>query len=224
VATGDVGVRDLVERYIVSGAIKQARLMCLLNEDEGWTADIDRGVLTIGRFSFHAEVVGTASEEDGSFLWSWEHPSIPPARASLARRVRERGEALRIPELIEAEVRLDDLGPLEAAVVALGLSEADAWWFGDTDAAAVVFLIQDDALASAHYDLGAFGTLLGDLIAATPFDHRRAFDHFAERPVADVQVEHQPDGYLLARGSEHLAVRFDDVGRIIEVAGTTSPP
>jgi uncharacterized protein DUF6882 len=199
-----------VEDHVVASACKQARLASILGEDESWTADIDTGVLTIGPYTFSAEVAGSAAQ--GTFLWGWDHPSVPPERASLARRIHSR--AAGVPELSEAEVVLD---PVAAAIVSVGLADADAWWFGEAGEATVLFLIADEQLARVPYTLFPLPLLISELTGALAFDHRRAFERFAAAPLPGIEVVSEGDGMRLCCGEDRVSVRFDDLGRITEL-------
>jgi hypothetical protein len=63
-----------------------------------WDADLDAGTITFT----HAEkrlvvtapvqVIGTYNTEDGSWLWGWDHPSVPEPLGEHARRVRDFGQ------------------------------------------------------------------------------------------------------------------------------------
>lgn len=63
-----------------------------------WDADLEAGTLTFTnprgwRIVAPVQVVGTRNTADGTFLWGWDHPSVPvPLRAD-AERVRAFGAA-----------------------------------------------------------------------------------------------------------------------------------
>jgi hypothetical protein len=69
-----------------------------LGSETAWHLDMHAGTL---RFTFAdgrervcpVQVVGTYNTADGSFLWGWDHPSVPEPLRRAARRVCELGEA-----------------------------------------------------------------------------------------------------------------------------------
>jgi len=71
-----------------------------------WAADLKAGTITftneeMGLVATAAvQVVGTLNTEDGSWLWGWDHPSVPEALAQHARRVRAFGEQYGLEELV----------------------------------------------------------------------------------------------------------------------------
>lgn len=67
-----------------------------LGTEATWDADLNAGTLTL-RFADGRELVrpmrpvGTWNSRDGSFLWAWDHPSIPSPRRDAAMRARRWG-------------------------------------------------------------------------------------------------------------------------------------
>jgi hypothetical protein len=53
-----------------------------LGQGESWAADLDAGTIVFSftdgtTVSAEIQVVGTYNTVDGTFLWGWDHPSIP---------------------------------------------------------------------------------------------------------------------------------------------------
>lgn len=67
------------------------------------------------------QIIGTYNPKDGTFLWGWDHPSVPAELAVAAKRLRAWGEANGVEEMTRR------LGPM---------SEARAWEY--TSLAAVL--------------------------------------------------------------------------------------
>ena len=63
-----------------------------------WNADLDAGTITFTNaekglvVTAPVQVVGTYNTEDGTWLWGWDHPSVPASLGEHARRVRDFGE------------------------------------------------------------------------------------------------------------------------------------
>ncbi len=78
-----------------------------------WAVDLEAGAITFKTrkgwtVSAPVQVVGTRLTTDGSWLWAWDNPSIPPARAADALRVRAFGarqgiDALTLPKIPASE-------------------------------------------------------------------------------------------------------------------------
>lgn len=69
-----------------------------LGQEANWNVDLNEGWL---RWSFEGgrvmqadvQVIGTHSTRDGSFLWGWDHPSVPEPLRLAAQGLRAWGEA-----------------------------------------------------------------------------------------------------------------------------------
>ncbi|TGX55257.1 hypothetical protein E5A73_06275 [Sphingomonas gei] len=90
-----------------------------LGSGESWAADLEAGTITFvnargWEITAPVQVVGTLNTTDGTWLWGWDHPSVPAPVSGHAGLVRDFGakhglEAL-TTRMIEA-------------------SEADGWTF-----------------------------------------------------------------------------------------------
>ena len=80
-----------------------------LGQEQQWNVDLTKGQI---RWTFAdgtlatagIQVVGTMNPQDGTFLWGWDHPSVPPALADHAAKVKAYGEHHHIPVLLERKV------------------------------------------------------------------------------------------------------------------------
>jgi len=97
-----------------------------LGKDERWDVDLSAGTI---KWTFsdriveaQAELIGTYSESDGSFLWGWKHPSAPEGSAVAATAVKAHRDAHGLSELQVAKLncKLDDCWPLSAVAVLIG--------------------------------------------------------------------------------------------------------
>lgn len=68
-----------------------------LGKEDHWSADLDAGTITFhfknGKVANASiQVVGTYNQSDGTFLWGWDHPSVPGKLRHHAQLAREWGE------------------------------------------------------------------------------------------------------------------------------------
>lgn len=68
-----------------------------LGSETRWNLDMNAGALQLafsdGReLRFPVQIIGTYNRQDGTFLWGWDHPSVPEPLRRAARRMREYGE------------------------------------------------------------------------------------------------------------------------------------
>jgi len=78
-----------------------------------WSVDLDAGTIEFQNdkgwtISAPVQVVGTYNTLDNTFLWGWDHPSVPPERAASARLVREFGERHGLDLLTTRLVEVDE--------------------------------------------------------------------------------------------------------------------
>ncbi len=82
--------------------------------EAAWAVDLDVGTLT---FSFAdgrvvtapVQVIGTYNTEDGTWMWGWDHPSVPAARAADARTVKAFGEKHGVADLTTRKMAVYEL-------------------------------------------------------------------------------------------------------------------
>lgn len=91
-------------------------------EEERWEVDMEKGRLVLhfadGTVaSAPIQVVGTYQRADSSFLWAWEHPSVPP-------------ELARHAEITKAWAGINQLGQFTTAKPQC--TEDEAWDFAAT--------------------------------------------------------------------------------------------
>ena len=202
----DPQIAALVEEHAVAAALKAARLDAVTG-DGPWSASLADGTLTLSGRTLHAELLGTFSDANGTFLWAWDHPSAPAGRTTLAERVRDAGRERGIGSLAAAYVPGEVLAPNEAAILGLALADGDAWWFGPGEQLAVL-LIRDDALAAEPWSLVELPRMLMDLAPALGIDARRALAAFAAAPLPGLTAEPDgPDAFVVRSAAE--ASRID---------------
>lgn len=83
-------------------ALKRDILLSIFaGEPFDWAADLDAGTITFTSatrvVTAPVQVIGTYNSLDGTFLWGWDHPSIPNPRRAHAGIARRFGEAHDLP-------------------------------------------------------------------------------------------------------------------------------
>lgn len=93
-----------------------------LGSADRWDADLERGLIT---FSFEdliatapIQVVGTYNTDDGTFLWGWDHPSVPEPLRQHAELARAWGQAHGLPAYTTRKVRCTEDQAWDHAAVA----------------------------------------------------------------------------------------------------------
>jgi hypothetical protein len=103
--------------------------------EKTWSADLDRGVI-----EFHLEggktvsapvqVIGSYNTDDGTFLWGWDHPSVPPDLARHANLARVWGEEMVSPAFTSRKVMCSEDDAWSFAAVANRLGEGNGVYRG----------------------------------------------------------------------------------------------
>lgn len=113
-----------------------------LGQEENWSADLDAGTIV---FTFadgttataNIQVVGTYNTQDGTFLWGWDHPSVPEELRAHAKLAREWGEANNVNDFTERMVECSEDDAWQFAAVANRLANANGVYRGPAGTALV---------------------------------------------------------------------------------------
>ncbi|CAO3936782.1 DUF6882 domain-containing protein [Achromobacter mucicolens] len=116
-----------------------------LDEAEQWSVDMDSGLIVFqlpGAVVATApvQIVGTSNSEDGSFLWGWDHPSVPAELAEHAQLALAFGRAHGLHAYTTRKVDCDDSLAWEFAAVAMRLGEASGTYRAQASETAHVWM------------------------------------------------------------------------------------
>jgi len=117
-----------------------------------WAADLDAGTLTFtapdGRVATASvQVVGTYNIDDGSFLWGWDHPSVPPGLDRAAQAAKAWGEANGEALLTTRKLEVTEAQCWEFTALACQLVDAAGGYRGPAGSA-LVFMTYDDLVVA----------------------------------------------------------------------------
>lgn len=108
-----------------------------------WAVDIDAGTITFTSGDRQAvapvQIVGTLNDADSTWMWGWDHPSVPADLAEHARAVRAYGERHGIAQLTTRIVPVTQEEAWDFAAVADLLGHAQCAYRGPAGNA-VVFM------------------------------------------------------------------------------------
>lgn len=99
-----------------------------------WSVDLDKGAIEFAAASYIAsapvQVIGTYNSRDGTFLWGWDHPSIPESRRNDAKLARQFGELHGLSQYTTRKVTCTEAEAWQFAAVASYLSGATGTYRG----------------------------------------------------------------------------------------------
>lgn len=116
-----------------------------LDDAEQWSVDMDSGLIVFqlpGGMVATApvQIIGTSNSEDGSFLWGWDHPSVPAELAEHAQLALAFGRAHGLQAYTTRKVACDDAQAWEFAAVAMRLGEANGTYRAQASETAHVWM------------------------------------------------------------------------------------
>jgi hypothetical protein len=207
-----------------SFAFDRQLLLADLIGDLDWAYDLQTGILSFGdRFQWRAEVLGTESEETGTWLWAWANDAsdIPTNQQGASLKLKSLGEEHDIAEFTEPMMPLDHADGHAFASIAVGEGLGKAYYRGPYDGGAAFLLITDERLQlQVEQPLQRILTVFPQAISSMELaDHREALRGYLEH--YGFEPENEGDALLLRQqGQEVLRAEFDEQGRLRELKGT----
>ena len=215
---------ELFHRHAAASFDKQLYLGDLLGKLP-WQFDLSSGVLSFGdRFKFPTQILGTESEGDQSWLWAWANrdSGIPDPHLRSARELQRLGKQDGIGEFTQPSLALETANGHVLAMIASGICSTAAYYRGPYEGGAVFLLIQAGAFERNIPSPGArIAFVFSELIMKFELDHRKAFlgymEYYRMRVAGD-------DARMTAEApnGERLTAEFDQMGRLIQIKGSTA--
>jgi hypothetical protein len=102
-----------------------------------WSVDLDAGTITFASatrsVTAPVQVIGTYNRLDGTFLWGWDHPSVPEPRRADARLARRFGQLQNLPAFTTRLIECTEEEAWSFTAVALYLSGAQGAYRGPAE-------------------------------------------------------------------------------------------
>lgn len=124
-----------------------------LSEWERYDYYQDEGLIKFssnGRVGLVADmqVVGSTSNETGTWLWAWDNPSIETRVQTLSREVLALGKAKGFKQLVEPKWKGDERDGWEMTAVAAFISQADGAYRSPSERGALFLVLTNPRLVS----------------------------------------------------------------------------
>jgi hypothetical protein len=106
-----------------------------LGEESDWAADLEAGTLTFTfadgtKATAPIQVIGTYNSRDGTFLWGWDHPSVPDELRLHSELARKWGVENAQPKYTARKVSCSEEEAWEFTAVAARLAKANGAYRG----------------------------------------------------------------------------------------------
>ncbi len=215
-------------KHVAATFDKQLFLDDTVGELDGWEFDMETGILDFGgEHQWNAQVLGTESEESGTWLWAWanEGSQIPDEVLVAAKSLRKLGEDNGLDELCMARLPVDQYDGHFWSTIATGLCKADAYYRGSYEGGAVFLLIKDDRYYREIADpLGRLRIVFLQAISTYTIGNQKdALLGHVE--FLGLSIEMQGEGVLIKdNNGNQLVAEFDDKSRLTSLAGTIGHP
>lgn len=131
-----------------------------------WQADINAGTLIFQSPNGMAvacdlQMVGTYDTTDGTFLWAWDHPSVPQHLSAHAALVRDYGEKANIESLRQQPARVTEQECWEFAALACHFADAQGAYRGPAGSTMVFFTFGEPRISRRDQPRGIIGRIAG---------------------------------------------------------------
>jgi hypothetical protein len=123
-------------------------------DEASWNADLDAGTIEFRNrkgmvITAPVQVVGTYNTEDGTWLWGWDHPSVPEPIAAHARLAKDFGERYGLEEYTTRKIECGEDLAWEFAAVACHLAGAQGAYRGPSGPTMVFMTFGTVTIAAA---------------------------------------------------------------------------
>jgi len=127
---------------------------CGLGSETRWNLDMNAGTLQLsfadGReLHFPVQIIGTYNTENGTFLWGWDHPSVPEPLRRAARRMHEYGKREGFERLTTRTLACTENDAWEFTAAAALLDGVTGAYRGDAGGKMVYMSFDADAVSAA---------------------------------------------------------------------------
>jgi hypothetical protein len=221
-------MQALFEEHVGLALSRQRDLTARIG-DWRWDFAMDQGTMTFGKaglFGFggkqivsECQVLGTESESQGTWLWSWANTQsgIPSPLLRAAEALRERGARDGVPELTERSIDLEEWDGHRIAMIASGLSgDCAGYYRGPYPGGALFVLLTGPTLVTpVDKPVLRFVSIGPELLAGfTITDHRRAARGLARG--LGLRVE-EGESWTVSGPDGAAKISFDAHGRITNI-------
>lgn len=187
--------------------------------NRNWNFSMDSGQLSFGKrgifdkpLVFDVQILGTASQDSGTWLWSWANESVPESLASASLFLRENGGLAEF-STPQFPLNFEDADEHRIAMTSVGVLGGDAYYRGPYEGGAACFLLRDPRLRLGAPDVIHISTLFPQLISSlSVLNHRAAFMGYLQESQIEPRME--GDAVRVEIDGSSLLATFDTSNRL----------
>ena len=225
----------LQDRYDHLAAIafdKQLALGDMLGDDHEWTFDMQTGMLGFtgpevqrGPLAFPAQVLGSESALDGTWMWAWANQAsnIPAALTAVSRQMCDYGQRELVPELAIPKLPLRGFDGHVLAMVVSGLVGASFYYRGPYDNGAVFLMVKVPWFPERPPSIAArIPRVMAELLQSTaipPSNHDATIVDYLAWYGAQIHRRPSPQGSEIAGrlADGDVIASVDQAGRLLHI-------
>lgn len=216
---------DHFETHAASAFARQLALADVIGE-RSWDLDLDEGQIKFGDdLSFPAQVLGSHSFSDDTWLWAWANTAadLPEHVLHASKALRSVGGRLGLQELTERKFGFGAVTDHMLAMLCSGLSAGTAYFrapYGQGAAFVLLSGLPPQVLAPVPGPRAI--TVITDVISQFEVHHRKMAGAFLDQQGFKTT---QSNGSLKATRPDgaNIEISFDHAARIKEVTGMVKP-
>lgn len=230
-----VTIEDAINEHICAAFDRQLEFAEFLGENYNWNIDVTAGTLTLTTpqqdYVLAMQLLGTESEADGTWLWSWANDAsnLPPESIHAALRVKAAGEIYSIREMHDATpFQVDDtVNGHTLSLMASGLTVADCYHRCPYQGGALFVLVFDEnyrAFIEQRRETEGFNaiariaTRFPQIISSVPVtNHHRALAAYMKYYGMEITDELDSLTGTLPSG-ENIVATFDNLNRLTDLS------
>ncbi len=217
-------LEELLEPFAAIGYEKQLRFQQAIG-NLAWEFDMQKGKIKFDkRHSFPAQIIGTFSKSQETFMWSWAniHSGIPEHHLKQAKAMKSYGEDQGIVDLFEDSFKVDLQFLHVMGMIAVGMFRSSCYYLADYGQGIMLMTMQApivDQLAgdSASVMVRVFPEMISKFTVA----HIPALTHYLE--LKGYEISEEGNMRKATKGNNSLEVTFDELGRMTKLTGGEKP-
>jgi hypothetical protein len=217
-------LEELLQHYAAIGYEKQLRFHEAIGV-QPWNFDLKKGKITFGeRNSYSAQILGTLSKSQETFLWSWAniHSGIPDQQLKQAKALKSYGDDHGILELFEESFNADVQFLHLIGMISTGMFESSCYYIADYGQGYMLMTISAAEVDRLDSDAAAVVIrVFPEMISKFTVSHFPALENYLK--LKRYNSELSENEIKATKGNHILSATFDELGRMTKLTGGEKP-
>lgn len=208
---------ELLADHLGTGVERQGRLADAIG-DAAWSLDVAGQRLDFANgLSYAVDVIGSAAEDRGTWMWAWANSSLGPAVRAASQRLRQEGAARKIGAFTEQIVPLgeppDGIDGHAVGLVAVPLLGGQAYYLARTPPLSVLLVVHAHALELPALTGPDLRATLPNVLSLYDIPSARSLRPYLDQRAAAVG-EDGSRWVVTTSDGQRTTISWDDQGRV----------